>query len=298
MSLSVSCYTRVQGDIAIRLALAVMGFVSGLVVVFWFLAGNAIQNELIIAQDEPTKENLTYTVVVDRFWKRGGGVYGSKDVWEIYGVNEFQQNDDFVVDRFWYSPILDEVMERWMNRGNVRSNYGERLFIEGVERALIDIPGCPLILMTDKPYRRLAEDNWWSLIVPHEREETYSGDMLRCERTFLNELTQDLDEKLNSEVRALEDELKQLEKEGNFLAVALRSVQGHAEVRRVATQDRFEIALLRFDSLLRWVTGETHVDLWEPIESQMQEPSSESPTASPEAPDTALLSTPTITPTE
>ena len=298
MALSVLHERRVQHNITIGLSLAVVGFVLVLGATFWFLSGNATQNELIIAQDEPTKENLTYTIVVERFWKRGGGVYGAKDVWEIYGVNEFQQNDDFVVDQFWYSPIVDDVMDRWMNLGNVKTKYGERLFVEDVERALIDVPGCPLILTTDKPYRRLAEGNWWSLIVPHEREENYRSDMLRCERVFLNELTQDSDEKLNGEVRALEDEIKQLEKDGNFLAAALRYVQGFAEIRRADTERRFEIALLRFNSLLHWVTEETNIDLWEPIVNTTEDSGPALPVGSPEPSTTTPSPTPTITLTE
>ena len=96
----------------------------------------------------------------------------------------------------------------------------------------------------------------------------------------------------------MEDELEQLEKEGNFLAAALRSVQGFAEVHRTATEGRVGIVLLKFDSLLRWVTEETQVNLWETIENTILEPGAASPIASPEAPDTAPSPAPTITQTE
>ncbi len=262
------------------LVLAFTTFFVGLGTALWFFTGNGTKNELVIAQEEPTKENMTYAIVVERFWKRTGGVYGAKDVWEIYGVKDFELNDDSIVDRFWFSLLVDDLMDEWMNRGNVKTTYGDRLFAEDVERALIDIPGCSLILTTDKPYRRLAKDNWWRLIVPHDREDTYDSDMLQCERAFLNELAQALDEKLDDELRALEDELDQLEKEGKFLAYALRAAQGYTELRLAATEGRFEITLLRFDSLLRWVTEETRVNLWEPIENATLEPGSATPVPS------------------
>ena len=97
---------------------------------------------------------------------------------------------------------------------------------------------------------------------------------------------------------ALEDELKQLEKEGNVFAFVLRSLRGFVEVRGTATEGRVGIVLLKFDSLLRWVTEETQVDLWETIENTILEPGAASPIASPEAPDTAPSPAPTITQTE
>ena len=56
------------------------------------------------------------------------------------------------------------------NPGALRA---DRLLIEGVERVLVDIPGCPLILTTDSPYRRHGDNNWWSFLVQVDRQDTY-----------------------------------------------------------------------------------------------------------------------------
>ena len=58
----------------------------------------------------------------------------------------------------------------------------DRLFIEGVERVLIDIPGCPLILTTDSPYPRQGDNNWWSFVVQVDRQDTYHEEMSSCNR--------------------------------------------------------------------------------------------------------------------
>ena len=125
---------------------------------------------------EPTKENASYTIVNQTF--RSG--------WEGYGVTDFLLNDDVVVERFWFSPLVDNIMEEWMKLGNSQSTYADRLFRNDAERALVDMPGCPFIVTTSRPIRSLTQSRWWGMIVPHDREDTYRDDMLRCQEAVLD----------------------------------------------------------------------------------------------------------------
>ena len=97
--------------------LAFATFFLGWVVALLIFNGTGTKIKLVIAQEEPAKENTTYALVTEQFWNRSGRVHGAKDIWEIYGVKDFELNDDYIVERFWYSPIVDEVMDRWMHRG-------------------------------------------------------------------------------------------------------------------------------------------------------------------------------------
>ena len=92
-------------------------------------------------------------------------------------------NDDIVVNDYYFSGVLELFMDDWISyeyqSGMTRAN---RLFIEGVERVLIDIPGCPLILTTDSPYPRQGDNNWWSFVVQVDRQDTYHEEMSSCNR--------------------------------------------------------------------------------------------------------------------
>ena len=171
----------------LKLTLLVVGL-AGLVGAF-LIAGNSLPTDSIHA-DEPEKQKSTYTIIRERHYEVERYDADSEDrsvkaVWDVYAVSDFELNDDIIVNDYYFLSVLELFMDDWMSyeyqSGALRA---DRLFIEGVERVLIDVPGCPLILTTNGPYRRLAEDNWWSFIVQVDRHDTYDQDMSRCHRVI------------------------------------------------------------------------------------------------------------------
>ena len=171
----------------LKLTLAVVGL-AGLLGAF-VIIGNSPLTDSINA-DETVKQKSTYTIKRERQYEVERYDADSEDrsvkaVWDVYAVSDFELNDDIIVNDYYFLSVLELFMDDWMSyeyqSGALRA---DRLFIEGVERVLIDVPGCPLILTTNGPYRRLAEDNWWSFIVQVDRHDTYDQDMSRCHRVI------------------------------------------------------------------------------------------------------------------
>lgn len=168
-------------------ALAIIGL-AGLVIAF-LVVSNTSSTETI-SGDEPVKQKATYTIERERSYQleRYGGATEDrivKETWDVWAVSGFQLNDGIIVDYFYFSPVIDAFMDEWMSyEYQSGASRADRLFIEGVERVLIDVPGCPLILTTDQPYERLAEYNWWSFLVEVDRQDTYERDMSRCHRSI------------------------------------------------------------------------------------------------------------------
>ena len=171
----------------LKLTLAVVGL-AGLLGAF-VITGTSPSLDSISA-DETVKQKSTYTIKRERQYQVERYDADSEDrsvkaLWDVYAVSDFELNDDIVVNDYYFSGVLELFMDDWISyeyqSGMTRA---DRLFIEGVERVLIDIPGCPLILTTDHPYRRPAEDNWWSFIVQVDRHDTYDQDMSRCNRVI------------------------------------------------------------------------------------------------------------------
>ena len=166
---------------------AIIGL-AGLVAAF-VVFSNTLLTEAI-SGDEPAKQKSTYTIERERRYQveRYGGASEDrivKETWDVYAVSDFQMNDSIIVDYFYFSPVIDVFMDEWMSyEYRSGASRADRLFIEGIERVLIDVPGCPLILTTDRPYQRLAEHSWWSFLVEVDRQDTYEQDMSRCHRTI------------------------------------------------------------------------------------------------------------------
>ena len=151
-----------------KLTLVVVGL-AGLVSAFVIIGNSHLTDSINAA--EPVKQKSSYTIKRERHYEVERYDADSEDRsvkarWDVYAVSDFELNDDIIVDDYYFSSVLDLFMADWMSfefqSGRSRT---DRLFIDGVERVLIDVPGCPLILTTDHPYRRHGEDNWWSFVV-------------------------------------------------------------------------------------------------------------------------------------
>ena len=167
----------------LKLTLAVVGL-AGLLGAF-VITGTSPSTDSISA-DETVKQKSTYTIKRERRYQVERYDADSEDRsvkarWDVYAVSDFELNDDIIVDDYYFSSVLDLFMADWMSfefqSGRSRT---DRLFIDGVERVLIDVPGCPLILTTDHRYRRPGDHNWWSFVVQVDRQDTYDQDMSRC----------------------------------------------------------------------------------------------------------------------